>query len=534
MVDMNMDGLCSPAVWSGFVARACAINEYAAPSSPAESHNRKSGSPAGEDSPGTDFNRRGSWSESGLFDAGWMLDHATGDDAGLIRRPGKDSGVSGSIGTITSKENGWPLFWCWSTSVPEFVAEKPYTRFAVYATLRHGGDFTAAARELASKGYGKPFPEVPIAVIGKAGGGELSEASLRFFLWMSELKHRVENDKWLWHGFLSRGGVTMLSALWKSGKSTLLAHLVRAFDGRDEEFLGLPIVPSRVLYISEEHEEMWAERRDNLGIGDHVGMICRPFKGRPSPAQWSEFIGKVVTAIADHQFDLVVMDTISKLWPVREENDANQVEDALMPLWNITNGGAALLLVHHNRKSDGKDFTGARGSGSLSAFCETLIEFRRNGDSRKDYKRLLNSGGRYQETPPQWLVELTPSGYITHGDPDELTPDQKAIIGVGNQDQASEWKKIVLAFLPFTEDEARTLDDIQTHVGHDAGRGVRREDIMKWLSARVGDGEMERVGTGVKGNPYRWHKVDSVPKILFRPPQMCAGTETGTESEDSE
>jgi hypothetical protein len=31
---------------------------------------------------------------------------------------------------------------------------------------------------------------------------------------------------WLWEGFLARGGITLLTSLWKSGKSTLLATLL--------------------------------------------------------------------------------------------------------------------------------------------------------------------------------------------------------------------------------------------------------------------------------------------------------------------
>ncbi len=534
------DGFCTPQVWAVLVARACEVNEYAAPETQAHAP-RVSGTPAGEDSPGTDFNRRGSWSESGLFDAGWKWERQTGTgEVGLIRRPDKDHGVSASIGTITSKQNGWPLFWCWSTSAPDFIAEKPYTRFAVFAILKHGGNFSDAAKELAHMGYGKPFPEVPGVVFGETpkDGTESGRDPNRIFLWMSELKHREENDKWIWKGFISRGGVTMLSSLWKAGKSTLLSHLLRAFDGRTAEFLGLPIVPSRVLVVSEEHEEMWAERRDELGIGDHVGMICRPFKSRPSPAQWAEFIGQLVAAVKKEAFDMVVMDTISKLWPVREENDANAVEDALMPLWNITNGGSGLTLVHHNRKSDGKEFTGARGSGGLPAFCETLMEFRRNSENAKDSKRVMTAIGRYKETPTKWLIELTPSGYVGHGNPDEMTTTQKRDVGYGNPEPAGGWQDWLFQNMPHTDATAKTVDDIQTDIGNSDGRGgkgIRRQDVIDYLDERISKGYFLKVGTGKKNNPYRYYKPNAVPKIVFRPPVMYVGTESGTESDaDSE
>jgi hypothetical protein len=431
--------------WFEWIDTAARCNEHAADSR-ATAWERKSSGPASEDSPGSDFNRRGSWAETGLEGAGWKWEQKrSGEDAGLLCRPGKERGVSASAGMVTSKDNGWPLFFCWSTSVTEFVPEQPYSRFAVYAILKHGGDYSAAAKDLSARGYGRRQPEVKIEwgtgpgePPGASAAGDKAPGEDRGFKWMSELRVREQNDKWLWHGYVSRGGVTMLSALWKAGKSTLLSHLLRAFDGRSEQFLGLPITASRVLYVSEEHEELWAERRDDLNIGDHVGMVCRPFRGRPSPAEWAAFIGKLVGIVQKHRFDLVVMDTISKLWPVREENDAGQVEDALMPVWAITDGGAGLVLVHHNRKSDGKEFTGSRGSGGLPAFCETLIEFRRASDESKDRKRLLTGGGRYRETPDKLLIELKPEGYVSHGDPDEMSPEAKVTFGVASKQAAAD------------------------------------------------------------------------------------------------
>lgn len=494
--------------WDAWLAAAHAVNQHKPADRPSVGNKWQNSGPPSDDSPGTDFNRRGSWADTGLFDAGWQWQAKRGEEAGLITRPGKDprDGCSASIGVVTSQKNGWPFFYCWSGSVPEFKTEVPYTRFAVYAILNHGGDFTAAARELGSKGYGKRMPDVRATFNppepGDHGGGKRPDGADdteadRIFKWMSELRRQPEGTKWLWEGFISRGGVTMFSALWKIGKTTMLGYLVRAFDGRSTEFLGQKVTPSKVLYVTEEHEELWAERRDEMGIADHVGMVCRPFRGKPSPAEWVAFIGKLVQAVAEHQFDLVILDTISKLWPVREENDASQVEEALMPLWAITNTGAALFLVHHTRKAGGGEFTGSRGSGGLPAFCETLIEFRRADDQNtKDPKRVLNAKGRYRETPDKRLIELTPAGYVSHGDPDDTAV---RVVFSGKN-----WKEKVCEFLPTTE-PGMTAADIQAKLGD---KGVRKADLVAWLEARVEDGEFYTAGEGKKGDPKRWWKVD--------------------------
>jgi len=72
------------------------------------------------------------------------------------------------------------------TSSTTFNADESYDRFAAYAVLNHGGDYRAAARELAHKGYGKA---------ASSGEGEASEyrataEGIQF------LRHTKDGDIW--------------------------------------------------------------------------------------------------------------------------------------------------------------------------------------------------------------------------------------------------------------------------------------------------------------------------------------------------
>src|SRR5215471_676043 len=193
---------------------------------------------------------------------------------------------------------------------------------------------------------------------------------------------------WLWNGYVHRGEVTLLSALWKAGKTTLLAHLLRALESGGD-FCGRRAVPCRVLYVAEESESRWAQRRDAVGIADHVEFLIRPFAGRPQAAEWAGLIAYLKRLTAERGYDVLVCDTLANLWPVRDENDAARVQECLMPLHGLT-ASAALLLVHHIRKSDGPEATAARGSGALSAFVDTILELRRyNAGDRGDHRRVL-------------------------------------------------------------------------------------------------------------------------------------------------
>jgi hypothetical protein len=235
----------------------------------------------------------------------------------------------------------------------------------------------------------------------------------------SRLEH-LPGPLWLWHGYLARGSITLLSALWKSGKTTLLAHLLRQLE-HGGDFCGLPLQAGRALYVTEESQSKWADRRDKLGLKDHVEFLVRPFAAKPDWAAWLAFLAHLRDLCARRPFDLLVFDTLANLWPVRDENDDAQVQAALMPLHQL-DARANQLLVHHNRKGDGQEATAARGSGALAAFVDTIVELRRfDPRERHNRQRVLTGYGRFDETPEERVIELTAAGvYVSHGTRQEV------------------------------------------------------------------------------------------------------------------
>ena len=103
---------------------------------------------SGGDKPGDDFNNKAQWSE---ILVGWKVVFIS-NGVTYWRRPGKDIGISATTG----RNDGDNLFVFTTSS--SFEAEKPYSKFAAFAHLHHGDDFSAAARDLRSKGYGSQTP----------------------------------------------------------------------------------------------------------------------------------------------------------------------------------------------------------------------------------------------------------------------------------------------------------------------------------------------------------------------------------------
>src|SRR5262245_51889749 len=98
---------------------------------------------------------------------------------------------------------------------------------------------------------------------------------------------------WLWHGVLAPGKLTLLTSLWKSGKTTLLAHLL-ARRRQGGEFLGLAVAPGISVVVSEEPRDLWPERARRLGLGEEAGLLSRPFSGRPTFAQLEQLNASLI------------------------------------------------------------------------------------------------------------------------------------------------------------------------------------------------------------------------------------------------
>jgi hypothetical protein len=102
--------------------------------------------------PGEDFDRRGEW-ETILEAHGWRLVRQCGEVA-YWRRPGKEGpGWSATTGRCRGKE-GVDLLYIFSGNAWPFEPDKAYGKFRAFALLNHDGDYSAAARALAKRGFG--------------------------------------------------------------------------------------------------------------------------------------------------------------------------------------------------------------------------------------------------------------------------------------------------------------------------------------------------------------------------------------------
>lgn len=235
-------------------------------------------------SPGDDFCARGTdWPD---LLPGWEFLRQRGD-TWLVRRPGKASGGwSATVGFCKQRGTGFDYLYVFSSNAPPpFEPERCYTKFGVYGLLQHGGDFKAAARDLAAKGYGSE-PSVfkgrawgdpagdgthhagtngdgagpdgakadgPAAGAGGEGHAEAPPDGLTLdVVTLSTIKPRPVS--WLVPGYFPRSKLILLAGPGGHGKSTLTLDLAACLTtGR--ACLGLDYAPEKpcdVLLISCE------------------------------------------------------------------------------------------------------------------------------------------------------------------------------------------------------------------------------------------------------------------------------------------
>ncbi len=349
-----------------------------------------SGKEAWDLPPGDDFNARGDI-HGLLSDAGWQFCGLKADGNEQWTRPGKDprNGVS-----ATYKDGSFYVF---SSNAAPFEPNVKYSPFAVYATLRHNGDFTAAASALHTAGYGKAKePTLGVTFNLKAGGtgnGEQGPASEEGPISLGTLKRRFpEMRPVLIDGFLRIGETMNIIAAPKTGKSWLVTQLAICVASGTEWF-GHVCTAGKVLLIDNElHEETSANRiplvveamrkvNPNLpNVDDMIDVwnLRGKWKSIADLAAW-------LPKFKEAGYRMIVIDAFYRALPKdTDENDNGSIAS----IYNLIDTfakkvGCSFVLIHHTSKGNQsqKSITDVgAGAGSQSRAADTHLILREHKD----------------------------------------------------------------------------------------------------------------------------------------------------------
>lgn len=302
---------------------------------------------------------------------------------------------------------------------------------------------------------------------------------------ISELSSDMAKIDWLWEGYIAKGHLTFFSALWKVGKSTLISHLLKSFH-TGEYFAGQQVKPCKTLILSEESEAIWARRREDLGLSGDIYLSCRPIKIKLTYQQWLEFIKKNLLFCEKKGIDLLILDTISTFWPVRDEGNNPELDAAIIPLTAFLEKYIAVLLIHHFRKSGGTEGTATRGGGGLGSRADILLEFTRlEAENISSTQRVIRSYSRFDETPPELVIELLSGKFVARGTRSDVSKEAKS-------------RNVLLilteAKQPMTITEIVDAWDTETSGSKPVARTMRR-----YVEGLLVDGRVKQAGTKMVG-----------------------------------
>ena len=98
-----------------------------------------------------------------------------------------------------------------------------------------------------------------------------------------------------------------------------------------------------MLIITQEPDAVWTERMREHELSPEwiffqrgPDNYPRPFRSKPDSAMWQQLITHVAKQIREGDYKLVVIDPLADFWPVKDENAAGEVTDALVLLRELT------------------------------------------------------------------------------------------------------------------------------------------------------------------------------------------------------
>ena len=207
--------------------------------------------------------------------------------------------------------------------------------------------------------------------------------------------------EWLLEGILPAGGLSLLVAKPKVGKTTLAFNLGLAVAG-GRDFLARKTKQSPVVYLALEEKR--SEIRKKLkALGETPEGMSFHFGSAPEKA-----IQEVRNLIKETMASLLIVDVLQKFCRIKDLNDYAQVTNTLEPLMAMAREeNCHILLTHHAGKADRQDGDDILGSTALLGGVDTLVQIK-----KRDKRRTFFTIQRYGEDIPETVIELKADGAL--------------------------------------------------------------------------------------------------------------------------
>jgi DNA-binding transcriptional ArsR family regulator len=299
----------------------------------------------------------------------------------------------------------------------------------------------------------------------------------------SDAEHELEYVPLLGvDGLIARGTLTLIGAHPKAGKTTLLIHACR-------EWLQQGL---RVVYLSEDSRAIWRERVKRFPELSALILNTIP---RAHPENWAR-------AVREQEPDMVIVDTIRRFMPAKDENDSASVSLALTPFVDLQQElpRTAIVLVHHTKKSLSSDgeITDIAGSHAFTAEVDAILLLAPVREHKR--QRILTpiAGRLWTLSPEPLVLELSEDGseYRVVGTAEEVLPETHA---------QSTREKVLQAIRVLGEATRTEIEEYLREIGEKIPERTIRDALLRLYE----DGKVEREGKGTRAEPHVYRAVNS-------------------------
>lgn len=314
--------------------------------------------------PGEDFGARHSWADI-LVPHGWV--QVSPD---MWRRPGKTSGGA-SASSQTTSEAGNSLLRVFSSNAHPFESDQSYSKFAAFAILQHGGDYSAAAKTLAESGYGDQVANVEL-VFGGNGAVQPVVASpeLKPFrldeITAAQLASTDWTQSYLVTDMLTELEVCIMAGAKKAMKTNTLCDLAISL-ATATPFLGRFSVPEQKMvgFISGES--------GGKTLAETLSRVCDSKNIAGDPLEL-RFIDKFILSmrmpqieapahmmelarwIQEHGVQVLLLDPAYLCISGEDSGNLMAQGAKLRRVADVCNeAGVTLVLAHHTKKNTGRE-----------------------------------------------------------------------------------------------------------------------------------------------------------------------------------
>ena len=285
-----------------------------------------------------------------------------------------------------------------------------------------------------------------------------------------------EKIAWLLADKLPAGGISVLSAKPKVGKSTFARCLSLAV-ATGEPFLDCATTKGPVIYLALE-EKRGEVRRHFADLGA-TGEEEIYIHAASAP---QEAVLELCQVTKQMRPVLIVIDPLFKFVRIRDEKAYAEVCNAIEPLLTLArDSGAHVLLSHHSGKMERADATDSiLGSTAIFGGVDTAIILK-----KADRYRTVQSCQRYGTDWPEAVLNFDPA-------------ERSLSLGVERSEaEAGRIGEAIAVYLA-------GCGDPQTRVqieGHVEGKTKHKRAALKALCAA---GRVSESGAGAKGDPLRY------------------------------